>query len=278
MTLWDKLDSIQPRYLYGVTFALCAIIMLSNLPPAVPAETSWWIKKCYDLVESLKPGDVVIIWHDNSPAPYIAHMAGGVAMINHMIMRGIKTIHVGLYPESVIMNKIMTLPQVRTTMEKYGYEYGKDYVNLGYIAGREAGAAAFYANLKIVTTDIYGTPVDQIPIMQGLKTVEDIKAVIVLSAITGPYHMRQAAMKYKKPVIVIGMEGASASYIADVEAGNMYSFIDGWSGAAQYEKLIGITGMGYAGVNGLSVLYLCIALFVIVGNVGYLAKKISRRL
>lgn len=273
MTFWKKLGSLPNVYMYALPVALCALVFFSGIPPMVPEEPSPWIKKSYDFIDTLGPDDAVIMWHDNSPAYYISHMPAGIAILDHLTQRGVKVIHVGLYPDSAIMSKMFVIPKVEATMREYGYKYGEDWVNFGFIGGRESGAASTYDNLWYKGRDIHGTPVEEIPMMKNLKTAEDLSLIVVLTAPTQSYHRRQGVMRYGTPLIVCGLAGAAAWYPVYVEAGTMYSYTHGWPGGAEYELLLGKPGLATAGANSLSVLWYCIAFFIIVGNISYFGEK-----
>jgi hypothetical protein len=261
--------------MYAMPVVICAMVFLSGIPPMIPQETSSWIQKSYDKIKTLGPDDVVIMWHDDSPAYYLDFMPAGIAILKQLTRQGVKVIHVGLYPDSVIMEKMFTTAAVKYDMEAYGYKYGEDWVDFGYITGKESGIAALYSNLWYKGTDVYGTPVEKIPMMQNLKTAKDLSLIIVLTGTTSSQHIRQGPIKYQVPLIVCGSASAAASFPQFVEAGTMYSFTHGWPGAAEYERLISAPGMATAGSNALSVLWYVVAFWIIVGNISYFGQKLS---
>ena len=67
---------------------------------------------------------------------------------------------------------------------QYGYQYGRDYVNWGY---RPADAIVLLLKAAVrdvpgtIKTDIKGTSLTDVPAMQGIKTVDDIGAIIEIT-------------------------------------------------------------------------------------------------
>jgi hypothetical protein len=62
-------------------------------------------------------------------------------------------------------------------------QYGRDYVNLGFKSGNEAVVKVVVTNLReLYTTDVRGTGVQNIPMMQGITSIQQMKLIINVSA------------------------------------------------------------------------------------------------
>ena len=58
---------------------------------------------------------------------------------------------------------------------RHGAVYGEHYVFLGYIAGVQmAIASVLGGSAAIVSSDYLGTPIDQIPVLNGISGSQDI--------------------------------------------------------------------------------------------------------
>jgi hypothetical protein len=260
---------------YASTLILIMIVYNSGFPPLMSEEITSYVSNAYSYIETLGPDDVIVIWSDNPSAWLIGHVPGAAAIFHHAITHGTKVINVAVHQDGPIVFKTVIAPSVADTMEKYGYEYGEDYVNIGFIGGLEAGIAAFYADMHIKGSDVYGTPLDNIPMMKNIKTLADCTVVVPLTGWTHTYHMRQAKLVYDVPVLPVGLEGALASWPIFVEAEQMLTFIHGWTGAAEYERLLQRPGMAMKGLNALSVLYFTMIFWIIIGNISYFGKKLT---
>ena len=71
------------------------------------------------------------------------------------------------------------------------------------------------------------------------------------------------------------LTGLTAVYIADIQpfyqSGQIKGIIGGLKGAAEYEKLVSHPGGGTAGMRSQKVVHYMIILFIILGNIAYLA-------
>ena len=69
----------------------------------------------------------------------------------------------------------MFAEQCPAILEEYGYEYGKDYVNLGHYAGGEATLAAFAITPRPSSRRTgAGNDTSPLPIMQEVKSTKDL--------------------------------------------------------------------------------------------------------
>ena len=58
-----------------------------------------------------------------------------------------------------------------------------------------------------------------------------------------------------------------------VQAGQLQGVLAGMPGAAEYEALIGVKGIGTSGMDAQSVAHLVIVIFIIFGNIGYFIER-----
>ena len=89
-----------------------------------------------------------------------------------------------------------------------------------------------------------------------------------------------------EPLRAIYLQPEMAAGVTAVMATDLYPYwksdqlvgvINGMKGAAEYEHLVGVTGWGILGMSSQSIAHLLIILFIIMGNIGYLAGRLHRR-
>lgn len=273
-SIWTKLEKIDARQIWGVFLIL--MIAFVFVPSAPASQIIPNIQRAYDFVEKLQPGNVVVFDIANSYGYFITHIPGAVAILKHALSKKVNLIFFTTYDDAPLIWKFVILPQITDTMQKYGYEYGKNWVELGFIAGREVGIAAFANNAHVMERDARGNLVDDLPMMKTVKNAGDI-ALWIQAGIWPDWIIRQAWSKYKTPLIMVYHTAAIAAYPVYVQAGQMVSFIHGWEGGAQYEYLIKSPGLASMGLTLVSVAYLVTLFFLFLGNMVLLGRKLSKK-
>jgi hypothetical protein len=147
--IWDTLENIPREILYGVLLVVFIIPMV--FPLGLPVPISPNIEKWYDTIEALPPGAVVMIdfGYSGGGEPELGPMA--VAVYHQLFERGdVKIIAMSTSIEGPqLWDKAMT--EIRP-QQKYGAEYGVDYIHIGYIAGTETAMAAIGKDLPRQST------------------------------------------------------------------------------------------------------------------------------
>ncbi len=159
--------------------------------------------------------------------------------------------------------------------EKYGgpWKYGRDWVQLPYMPGGSAALVAFLEDVhSAVATDVKGTPLDELPLMRDFHNYEDIALWIC------PHWAFPMIVQY-----VTGERGIPSVYFAQAAAYARYSvytmiypdkvwMTNGFLGGAQYEKLVGIKGLGHAAIDSYAILSAVYVIFVILGNITMVSR------
>ena len=158
-----------------------------------------------------------------------------------------------------------------------------DYVNLGYKSGNEGVIKVIVTNLReLYTTDTRGTGVQEIPMMQGIENVQQMRLIInISSGYPGAKEWVQyAATPYPDRIrVVVGSTGVQAPLLYPYIPSQLPGMLGAIKGAAEYEKLV---NDAYGGPNpdpkyleGLRrmgpqlVAHLLIILLIIMANVLY---------
>jgi hypothetical protein len=161
---------------------------------------------------------------------------------------------------------------------RYGKVAGVDYVNLGFKEGQEAVMVRVGSSVPdAFPADYNGTPVSTLPIM---KDIENFSSVHLLISISAGYPgtkewVQQVGQRFtnanREPIpLISGCTAVSApEYYAYVNAGQLAGLLGGMAGAAEIEKLAGVTGTATRGMDGQSLAHLTIIGFILLGNLLY---------
>ncbi len=156
---------------------------------------------------------------------------------------------------------------------EFGYVYGRDYVNWGYKAGDPA------PNIKALVTDIpgaigkdiRGTNLADVPVMRGVRTVDDVSLVAEFaSALTLENWMAYFRSAGRKPVAVLFAPTAvmAPEAFPFLKSGQLQGMLNGLKGAGEYETLVGKEAFATRASASLSYAHFLILGLIILGNIG----------
>ncbi|HHX29314.1 MAG: hypothetical protein ACOX5Q_09695 [Bacillota bacterium] len=273
MNVLEKLQNIDKRVFYLLMALAIAIPTVSPIGLAVDVTPA--VQRTFDFVSTLPEGGRAVIGFDYEPGDEIDLNPQAKAILHQLGAKKIKVVAIASFPAGA-----MFAEQCLAILEEYGYEYGKDYVNLGHYAGGEATLAAF-ANqpTAIYSKDWRGNDTASLPIMKEVKSMKDFSMAMTLNdgptGGTGTHEwVRQAVMAHNVPLIM-GVTGVlAASNETYVQSGQCKGILAGLRAAAEYEKLVDKLGDGTVGMDAQSMAHLLIVAFVILGNAAmFLSQK-----
>ncbi len=272
MTLLEKLMQVDRRWIY-------LAIGLAVLIPAikgfnVPVSPSPEVKKVYDFVEGIQAGEYLFVAIDYDPSSLAELNPMAEAILKHAFSRNEKVV-------------IVTLAQfgpgmVEEISSRIAAEYKKvrnvDYAFLGYRPYPAITILAMGVDFRVpFPVDYYGTPLDSIPVMKGIKNFYNVKGVIDLTAgNTADMWLVDGNGRYGFP-LAIGITGVmAANYYQYLQSGQLFGIIPGVKGAAEYESLIKKPGAGMEQAAYQVVAHTVIILFIVLSNVAYFATRRGR--
>jgi len=155
-----------------------------------------------------------------------------------------------------------------------GLTYGEDFVQLGWIPGWESAMAATAVDIhNAFQNDWYGTPMDQLPIMDDLVALNDFDLVG-----WGGYYVDEYARQwtgYNVPLIV-NLSATTVSMAKPwFEQGLVNAYLNGQRGCAEFEVLTGYKGFATSAIDAQSIVHLYGVVILIVANVYYWWRRIS---
>jgi len=270
MDIWEKLQAIDRRWIYLLMF-------LSILFPTIfvikfPIELTPEAEQLYNAVEELPDSSVVMLTFDYYASALAETEPMSKAALRHMWRKDMKIVTLSNIP---LGGPTIAERVTREIAEEFGKVYGIDFVNLGYKANYVAVMHGLASSIEsIFPTDYSGTPLSELPLMQQVKSYNDMKFIYcVADNATVDYWISIVNAQYDIPV---------GSGVTAVMAPKMYSFIEadqltgllgGMKGAAEYEKLIGTPGTATIGMDAQSMSHLLIIFLVIIGNLGFFMKR-----
>ena len=273
--IWDRLDNIPREVLYGLLLIVFIVPMLRPIGFPVPISTE--VKRWYDTIEALPDGSVIMIdfGYSGGGEPELGPMA--VAVYHHIFRKGgLKAIAMSTSIEGPLLwDKAMA--EIRP--ERYGAQYGVDYIHIGYIAGTEAAMAAVGKDLRATTsTDYKGVSFDQYPVMQGITDASSFDLLICYT--TGGDQsegwVRQWYTPYEVPYLCSVLAMMVPTMLPYQSAGQIVSLTAG-AQSGQMESLLKVPARGIKSADVITTTHILVLAFVVIGNLAFYAKKASRR-
>ena len=266
-----KLGTVDRRWI----FLIIGIVVMIPLffPLGLPIRATATTQKVYDTIDALPHGSKVLVSCEYGPStkPEIHPMT--LAVMRHLFKNKHKVYVTCLWPDGQFLAE-EALDQVGG--EEYGLKYGEDYVLLGFRPGNEAVVKGIVSNLrKLYTIDSKGTKVTEIPMMDGIHRFEDFDFLFSASAgYPGTIEWVQYAVDPTNVPMSTGTTSIQVNEVMPyVATGQVNGILAGMPGAAEYEALIGVPGIGTSGMDAQSVAHLVIVLFIVLGNIGYFIER-----
>lgn len=266
-----KIPELDSKHIWVVVLIVYIIPVL--MPIGASFEMSDITIEIYDFINDLPEGSIVIIGGAYVFAFDLESSAALIACLKQMARNGLWIVNAPFAVEAVQFHKYCV--DVARVDEKHGgpWKYGVDYVQLPYMPG---GAAAYVAFLEdvhsAVATDVEGTPLSEIPLMNDFRNHEDI-AVWICPHWAFSDVIRYAVAERGIPGIYFAQAAAYAGYVPYMMIyPGMVWMTNGFLGGAQYERLEGVPGLGHAVVDAYAIMSVVYVGFVILGNITMLSK------
>ena len=244
-------------------------------PFGLPVSITQPTKDLYDAMEALPEGSKVIFVAALAPTGWSVSLPQAVVITKYLIRNNIKMIFLShLETAPIDYEKLVSL-----VPEFNDLEYGKDYVFLGFLPGLESGYATMADDIRAVfKNDYYGTPIDSIELMENVNSVKDVDYIVVIDG-GGYWGPLFALVHWKIPFGTsvgsactgVGITGIAQYY----QAGQLDGYLDDVKGAAEFESITGIPGKGLGKTDGINSGQLTIVIFIVIGNLGYIIKRLQ---
>jgi hypothetical protein len=260
-----NLQHLDSRIIYVVLAG--ALIIPILFPFSMPLRISESARKTYEMIESLEPGDAVLMSFDYAGSAEIEIHPLPEALLRHIATKpGVRVLGVSFNVEGPIWTE-----KAFEILKENGKVYGKDYVNLGFRAGREGAIAQMAEDFEATfPLDYYKNPIADLSVMEGIESPKDLRLVFQFNTGFGVEEfIRQIGDRYKVPLIIGLSLGILPANIPYLEAGQIEALLGGVRGAAEYEILMKEPSMGSVVMSAQSLGHLAIIGFLVLGNVAY---------
>ncbi|MCB0319906.1 MAG: hypothetical protein KDD60_03210, partial [Bdellovibrionales bacterium] len=169
------------------------------------------------------------------------------------------------------------------------YEYGKDWVNLGF----RPGGSLFVQNLakakdvvSFLEKDVFGTPLSDLSAMNGVRTIEDFSLLAQFTGLVGVFDYYVQFFQKSGFVPTFG-HGCTSITIPEayiyLDSKQLNGLLEGIAGAAWYSKLLSdqyskrAVDDALVTNTALGVAHLVILGLIIAGNIRELISYLNRR-
>ena len=269
-----KLSHVDRRWIFLI-IGLSVLLPLF-FPIGLPIRATDTTQRVYDTFESLEPNSRVLLSCEYGPStkPEIHPMV--IAVLHQLFKKDHKVYVTCLWPDG----QFLASEALREVAGEYNKVYGEDYVILGYRPGSEAVIKGMVRDLRaIFSTDVKGTKVEEISMMNDIYKFEDFDFLFSASAgFPGSLEWMQYATDNTDVKMSTGTTSIMVNDIMPfVVSDQIQGILAGMPGAAEYEKLVGKPGIGTSGMDAQSLAHLVIVFFIIFGNIGYFIERKRKR-
>lgn len=242
--MYEFLRDLDRRWVFLLMALAVGIPVLLELQfPETPGALS---QAVFDEIESLQPGDKVLMAWDYDPAAIgeLGPMATSFAL--HCCEKKAKMYFLTLLPVGPQMIEDTIQNVIRKDFPDL--VYGEDYVNLGYKSGYEGVIKVIVTDLRgLYSTDARGTNIDQIPMCRDIENIQEMDLIVNVS---GSYPGTKEWVLYAvtpyqgKLKLVSGNTGVQATLLYPYVPEQLVGLLGAIKGASEYEALVNTKYLG----------------------------------
>jgi hypothetical protein len=257
------MNAFWTRRIIYIVFAVALSIPLVinwQVPPDVGPEA----RQLYDAIERIPPDKIVMICLNFEAGTMAENGPQTSAIVAHLMKRGTRFALIGMDPVGPGLGQELAEPLAK----QYHRPYGETWVNFGYNLGTAPILKGLARDIPgTIKKDIKGAPLQNLPVMKGVKNAKDIGLLIDVDPTA--YYLNWISY-FSGPQRVPFAVAPTSVMISDIypfmNSGQVVGMLKGIAGAAQYEKLVGIQGDGYKQRMPVFMAHVTIILLILVGN------------
>ncbi|MFM2163634.1 MAG: hypothetical protein RL325_71 [Planctomycetota bacterium] len=281
-SLLVRLGRIDRRWIFlAMGLSIAIPILLELRFPEYPGPMA---RATFDAVEAVPEGSTVLLSFDYDPASAAELQPMASALVHHCAARRLKIVFMALWP----LGKQQADRTIETVLKDFhpGYQYGTDFVQLGYQSGNEGVVKLMATNVpEQYKTDAAGTALSALPLVAGIKNLGAFKLVASISA---GYPGAKEWVQYGNGAmpdafsIVGGSTGVQVSQLLPYYPKQMEGMLVAVKGAAEYEMLVEakypvdkpeLIGQGRVRMGPQLVAHLLMIGLIVLGNLSMLASR-----
>lgn len=275
---WISRRENQDRTIFVLYLILIAYPMLN--PIGLPIPIGEPTIESYEILENVPEGGVIVIVSDEGFPSWAELGPGEIAIYRHAFKKVREDdCKIVLLTAYVVDGQILA-ERCLSYVDLTGLEYGKHWVQLGYIPGYEAVLSAMMDDLKgIAPVDQFGTPTKDLPMLEDINSIDDYDYLYACTYTAMDVYIRQwgeKALARGVPIIINMLSGTVPLAMPYYRAGTMTSYLNSVTAGSGYEKLIGRPGMGAALMDAQSTAHLLGIAVIIVAQGAFMIKLLSK--
>ena len=265
-----RISHRQMAIVLTILALLPIVLTLTKTPIKLPITIGKTTRDFYDRIQELPEGSIVAWANHVSYSGYIGKRDEYRAVVYHLFDRKLKLIMTSFWPDTQqLWTDLIAYSGVE---RRYNVKYGTDFVIFPFLAGEETALAAVAADFhKAFTSDIYGTPVGNIPLMSGVFSLRDVQLTI---SDAGSFtfidmFVRQWPGAYGVKSINTYVFQTVAPYYPRFVQGAL----DAERGAAEYEILTGYIGEQVLMLDGRNLQGIWVLVTIAMANIVYFGTR-----
>ena len=265
-----------------ISFILIPIVSGIRLKPA-PMKTS---TSLYEKLDSLKSedGKAVLVALDWGTGTSAENGPQSKLVIEHLFRKRIPFALVTLYSLGApFLEKLPleVLEKLKAEDPTQNWEYGVDWVNLGYLPNGMIQIQALaksnnWSSDNNFKTDANNTPTSQIPLMKKIRNIKDISTLVEITGLVGVFSTWLQFFQTESYTPEM-LHGCTSITIPEAfifySSGQLKGFFEGIAGAAYYESLLELAhpnrNIDFAKMinTGASFAQILVIVLIILGNI-----------
>ncbi|MBN1356534.1 hypothetical protein JXA40_09775 [bacterium] len=280
MSIWEKLLQIDRRIIYLLVFLAAIIPFL--FPAGLEVNTTREVQSIYDFIENLAPGTPILLAADYDPQTQAENGPQAQAVLRHMFKKDLRVVIMTLSQDGAALAEMFS----NSVAREYQKRRWEDYTYLGYKPYPSIIILSLGQDFRIsYPRDYYNRKLDDIPMMQDIRNLDDVAAVIEIGG-GNVCHMwlTYAHERYKVP-LALGVTAVSGpQYYPFLQSGQLFGLLGGLKGAAEYETLmdgeytrLDLPRKAIQGMNVQNFVHVLIVILTVVGNVAFFAIRRRER-
>jgi len=229
------LQTLDRRWIFllmalAVLIPLLVEVRFPEIPTAI-------VRDAFDEIEKLPRGSTVLMAFDFDPGSEGELQPMANALTRHVAEKELVAIYLTTWETG------LRSPQKAVELLRQEYphlQYGKDYVNLGFRAGRDTLIKLMKENLRqAYDKDVNGTPLDDMPATRPVKSAKNVDLIVCIGAGTpgAKEWVQYVATPLNKP-LVVGTTGVQTPMFYPYVPRPMRGMLGAIKGASEYEELL----------------------------------------
>jgi len=277
-----RLNNLDRRWIFlAMGLSIAIPILLKLRFPEYPGPMA---RATFNAVEAVPEGSTVLLSFDYDPASAAELQPMASALVHHCAARNLKIVFMALWP----LGKKQADGTIDRVLKEFhpGYQYGTDYVQLGFQSGNEGVIKLMATNVpEQYKTDSSGTALTSLPLVAGVK---DLSAFKLVASISAGYPGAKEWVQYGNGAmpeafsIVGGSTGVQVSQLLPYYPKQMEGMLVAVKGAAEYEMLVEqkypvakpeVIGQGRVRMGPQLVAHLLMIALIVLGNLAMIAGR-----